>query len=211
MNTNKYSSYFNSESTDFTILFLTNTKLTQYSSIHDAVTSFKSSLAFPYGYFTDSIEILISSTLTEMDNVKVSGDFMINDASSIDINNAKDLISSGNCKDIIVIDLRNNDNINDIISTFNDLIQTQNGQIIIMDISTNKKEEIHLPKSNKAYRSMKQILDSTDGTYPTRFPGYIIQGLFVSFLLILIAVVGIICSCQIQSPEEFEKPMKYKE
>merc|ERR1712232_452014 len=73
------------------------------------------------------------------------------------------------------------------------------------------EEALNIAKSEQAYRSMKEILVYGEkAPYDTKFPAYVIEGLLVSFMLIFIAVVGIVCTCQIKTPESFETPHKLK-
>lgn len=82
---------------------------------------------------------------------------------------------------------------------------------VLMDISIDSSE-ISFPKSKRAYISMKEVLEYGEtAPYDTRFPAYVIEGLIVSFLLAITAIIGIVCTCQIQTPELFETPHKHRD
>ena len=83
---------------------------------------------------------------------------------------------------------------------------------MFVDLSVKDTVQPSLNKSQKSHVSMKEVLVyGEDAPYDTKFPAYIIEGLLVSFMLVFIAVVGIVCTCQIQSPEGFETPHKHRD
>jgi len=90
-------------------------------------------------------------------------------------------------------------------------MEVKDSVAVLLDVSTCTVDNVELPPQ-KGYRPMKQVLEyGEEAPYDTRFPAYIIEGLIISFMLVIIAVVGIVCTCQIQTPEAFEVPHKHRD
>jgi hypothetical protein len=71
-----------------------------------------------------------------------------------------------------------------------------------------------LPEFNELAANSTNNSSSTNYTYAFNFadffadfwPGYILQGVIISFIVLFILFVGLCCMCAIQTPKSFEEP-----
>jgi hypothetical protein len=95
-----------------------------------------------------------------------------------------------------------------VISAFNQAVSNQQAATVFVKLSTQEKN-LTFPKSVKKFIPIREVLDyGATAPFPNKWPAYVIEGLWVSAFLIAIAVVGIICACQIQGPLAFETKQK---
>ena len=207
--TNKFSSFFSAPA-DVSVLFLAQSKLTQLSSIKDSLASAVGSLSIPYGYFTQETSAMLSQTINEKKTFVIG---QLEGAQSITLEDALNLIQRGTDRNVLIIALLN-DNVsksNEMIAAFNEAAVERNVAILAMDVSP-ASQSIEFPASKKAHQAVKQVESYGEtAPYETRFPAYVIEGLLVAFFLIFIALVGIYCSCAIQTPDSFESPHKHRD
>merc|ERR1711879_47616 len=210
---NEFSQYFSAETPKVSLLFLADSKLTQFPSLQNLLNSFSGNLAMPYGYFTDSVTSSISAVAEQTKNIFTVGDFSVEGATVLSFTEALELVKDSKESSFVIVDIRGDKSeAEKTVVAFSDLIREQSGVAIMMDISTDNTQTIEFTSSQKGYRSMKQVLEYGEtALYDTRFPAYIIEGLIVAFMLVFIAVVGIVCTCQLQSPEGFETPHKHRD
>mmetsp|Transcript_20612 Transcript_20612/g.26067 ORF Transcript_20612/g.26067 Transcript_20612/m.26067 type:complete len:269 (-) Transcript_20612:37-843(-) len=210
---NAFSQYFSSEAPQVSVLFLADSKPTQMPSLQNVLSSFKGHVAMPYGNFTAAVNSTIASFANHQQNVFVVGDFSVQGATVLNMKEALEHVRESSEQSLVIVDIGGNKKVADeAIVAFSELISNKQSSIaLLMDISATRTE-VQLPKSQKGFIGMKQVLEYGEASpYDTRFPAYIIEALLIAFLLAFIAIVGVVCTCQLQSPEGFETPHKHRD
>merc|ERR1712137_770062 len=208
--TNKFSNFFSAPA-DVSVLFLAQSKLTQLSSVKDSLSVFAGSLSIPYGHFTQEASVMLSQIMKEK-NTFVIGE--MEGAQSIEMEDALELIQRGTDRNVLIIVplAATVAESNELISAFNKVSAGRSVTLMAMDVSPSSTESIEFPAAKKAHQPAKQVLSYGEtAPYETRFPAYVIEGLLVSFFLVFIALVGVYCSCAIQTPDSFETPHKHRD
>merc|ERR1712000_311662 len=210
--TTKYSEYFEG-TPKVIVLFTADNSPHFYDSLSMVPNTFSGVVSLPYGYFTNSVHSALSDFASNVVESYVVGDYTLNDATNVSIEEALNIAKSAKEQTLIVVDIRGNKQVaNENINALNEIIANQDAVGIFMDMASKSQENPLFAKSKQGYRSMKEILVYGEkAPYDTKFPAYVIEGLLVSFMLIFIAVVGIVCTCQIKTPESFETPHKHRD
>lgn len=211
-----FAKYFAQNAPEFSVVLLTSTNTLQQTSVKNALESFSGSVAFPYVNSVENqhfVEEFISRLSDDKLIFAGSSRFQLNHQSESIENVLKKAQAGELNQKVIVIDLTEQSvsEIDQIVESINNVIAQRNAVAVLVQHSAESLNMIELPQARKQFTTIRKEISFGFGAsppYTTKWPAYIIEGIFVSIFLAAIALVGVVCSCQIQPPLAFETKPK---
>jgi len=205
-----FSQHFQAGRPDFAVIFLTSANALHYSGVKNALESFESSILFPYISGMGKDWSLVEDFIADINNAVLVGDSNLriyHDSESIETVLQK-VRSKELTNQVAVVDLieMNIEEANRVIESFNEVLLGSSKGIAVLIQHSEEIEALELTKSKKQFTSIRALGDLPP--YPTKWPAYIIEGMFVGIFLAFTAIIGVVCTCQIQTPLTFETKPK---